>query len=96
MQDLDATIRRCFGAPDPSGSRFAAASDTHAVNEAGFDVSYSRYGVTYRDAAGTRDLAAEIDDEGVLRIRGRASLVPLAATRIEAALRHLGVRFTLD
>lgn len=96
MPDLESTIRRAFPAPQPGGTRFAAASDMHAVNEAGFDVAFSRYSVSYRDREGSRDLAAEIDDEGVLRIRGKDTLVPQAAARVESALRYLGVRFTFD
>ncbi len=36
------------------------------MHESGYDVSYSRYSVTYRDANGELVLGAEFDDDGVL------------------------------
>lgn len=91
MQSLEQYLRQFFG-DGRRGDRRVAASDAHAVYEAGFDVSYSRYGVTYRDARGAVVVAAEFDDEGELLVHYSRCPDALAAERIDDALDFLGVR----
>ena len=69
MPDLEDTLYRHFGTPDARGNRMVALGASHVLHEAGFEVSYSRYSVTYHDAVDTVDMAAEIDEDGVLHIR---------------------------
>lgn len=91
MQTLEHYLRQFFG-DARKGSRRVAVSDAHAVYEAGFDVCYSRYAVTYRDARGTVVVAAEFDDEGELLVHYSRCPDALAAERIDGALDFLGVR----
>lgn len=91
MQSLEQYLRQFFG-DARRGDRRVAASDAHAVYEAGFDVSYSRYAVTYRDARGTVVVAAEFDDEGELLVHYSRCPDALAAERIDGALDFLGVK----
>lgn len=94
MQTLEHYLRQFFG-DRRTGSRRAAVSDAHAVYEAGFDVCYSRYAVTYRDARGEVVLGAEFDDDGLLVVHARRCADGTALERIGAALKFLGVRHTL-
>lgn len=61
------------------------------VHESGYDVSYSRYSVTYRDANGELVLGAEFDDDGVLVVHSARCPDRLGVERIGDALRFLGV-----
>ena len=91
MQTLQHYLRQFFG-DSRTGSRRVAASDAHAVYEAGFDVCYSRYAVTYRDPRGEVVLAAELDDNGDLVMQTSRCADRLVVERVEAALAFLGVR----
>lgn len=94
MQSLEHYLLQLFG-DSRQGSRLAAVGDAHAVYEAGFDVCYSRYAVTYRDARGEVVLAAEFDDEGALLVHASRCPDSLVVQRVEAALAFLGVKPTL-
>lgn len=94
MQSLEQYLRQFFG-DARQGSRRVAVSDAHAVYEAGFDVCYSRYSVTYRDAHGEVVLAAEFDDEGALQVHASRCPDALVVERVEAALTFLGAKPTL-
>ena len=94
MQSLEHYLRQFFG-DRRQGNRRVAVSDAHAVYETGFDVCYSRYAITYRDARGEVVLAAEFDDEGVLLVQATRCPDALVAERVEAALAFLGVKATL-
>ena len=90
MTELEEILRESFGEPRKGGRRMAAVGELHAVSESGFDVRYTRYSVTYRDAGGERVLAAELDEEGALVVHDHG--VPRrVAARIARALRFLGV-----
>lgn len=90
MESLEQALARCFGPAPGGGARFAAASEVHAVHESGFDVHYTRYSVTYRDASGELVLGAEFDDEGTLVVHAHGAGDP-ARARIAAALSFLNV-----
>ncbi len=90
MQTLERYLRQFFG-DSRTGSRRVAASDAHAVYEAGFDVCYSRYAVTYRDSRGEVVLAAELDENGDLVVQASRCADALVVERVEAALAFLGV-----
>ena len=90
MQDLDSALRKHFG-DARRGNRLAALGEAHALHEAGYEVFYSRYSVTYRDRVGSFDLAAEFDEDGVLHVRPVPSLDEDRRARILDALRFLGV-----
>lgn len=91
MQSLEHYLRQFFGDSRTGSLRFAA-SDAHAVYEAGFDVCYSRYAVTYRDLRGAVVLAAELDDDGDLVVQTSRCADRLVVERVESALAFLGVR----
>jgi hypothetical protein len=91
MQTLEHYLRQFFGAARGHGP--VAVGDAHAVFEAGFDVRYSRYSVTYRDALGEVVVPAEFDDEGVLLVQASRCRDPRAIERIGDALAFLGVRY---
>jgi hypothetical protein len=92
MQTLDDYLQRFFG-DRRKGEGRVAVGDAHAVFEAGFDVRYSRYSVTYRDALGEVVVPAEFDDEGVLLVQASRCRDPRAIERIGDALAFLGVRY---
>jgi hypothetical protein len=92
MKKLDHYLQELFGGTRASASPMVFVSDVHVVHEAGFDVCYSRYSVTYRDARGEIVLAAEFDEEGELAIHSAGHCDATTAERISAALDFLGVK----
>lgn len=95
MQTLDQYLQELFGGSRPGSSRLVAAGERHAVHESGYDVSYSRYSVTYRDAGGELLVGAEFDEEGVLVVHSAGIADRRAIARIAEALRFLGVKHEL-
>jgi hypothetical protein len=73
-----------------------AVSQTHAVDTAGHEVSYTRYSVTYRDARGENVIAAEFDEDGRLLVHGRGMLDVGRRERMERLLRFLGAQPVFD
>ena len=94
MQRLEAYLQELFGGPRPGGQRLAAVGEAHAVHESGYDVSYSRYAVTYRDTRGEVVLGSEFDEDGLLVVHASRCPDATAIERIGVALRYLGVRHT--
>lgn len=91
MQPLDHYLRECFPEGRTGMQGWAAVNESHAVHVSGYDVSYSRYSVTYRDARGELVLAAELDDNGVLIVYSLHCANRAAVVRIGEALRFLDV-----
>lgn len=96
MFDLDHYLAQHFGGAHAGGKRMAAISESHAVHEAGYEVTYSRYSVNYRDAGKAVSVGAEFDEDGVLVVHSRAVPERPVVERIDEALRFLGVRFRHD
>ena len=92
MKKLDDYLRELFGGAHEGASRIVFVSDVHVVHEAGFDVCYSRYSLTYRDARGEIVLAAEFDEEGELAVHSSGHCDAATAERISVALDFLGVK----
>ena len=90
MTELEEILRECFGEPRKGGRRMAAVGELHAASESGFDVRYTRYSVTYRDARGEVTIGAELDEEGALVLHEHGEPRRVVA-RIGRALRFLGV-----
>ena len=94
MKKLDQYLQELFGGARAGGDRMVFVSDVHVVHEAGFDVCYSRYAVTYRDSRQELVLAAEFDEEGELAVHSSGHCDTTTAERISAALDFLGVKHT--
>ncbi|HYC38710.1 MAG TPA: hypothetical protein VEC19_19940 [Usitatibacter sp.] len=92
MESLDHYLRKYFAKPG-AGDRRVAVGDAHAVFEEGYDVSYSRWSVTYRDRAREWVVPAELDEEGDLHLEAPAWLDARAKERIATGLAFLGVKF---
>ena len=80
----------------PEDARITALSETHAVHEAGYEVSYTGYSVTYRDSSGEKVVAAEVDEEGRLLVHSRGSLDAKTQGRVERLLKFLGAHPVFD
>lgn len=93
MLDLEHYLRQYFGGGPGDGR--VAAGGAHAVFEAGFDVRYSRYAVTYRDARGEVVVPAEFDEDGLFLVQASRCPDTAAVERIGTALAFLGVRHEL-
>lgn len=89
MQDLESVLSRHFGRAR-DGDRMAALGPAHVLHESGYEVVYSRYSVSYRDAREAMDLSAEFDEDGVLVVRAGAAAAQVR-DRVSRALRFLGV-----
>jgi len=96
MFDLHHYLREHFGGAHAEGRRRVAISEAHAVHEAGFEVTYSRYAVNYRDVARALSVGAEFDEDGVLVVHSGEIAERAVVERIDEALRFLGVRFRHD
>ena len=94
MSDLDSILRQHFGAAR-GGDRIVALAKAHALHESGYEVFYSRYSVSYRDATRAVDLPAEFDDEGDLVVHAAALEAPVRE-RLARALAFLGVTARFD
>ena len=92
MRHLEDYLREHFGGRNEDGTRMVAIDDSHAVHEAGYEVRFSRYSVTYCDMVWAVTLGAEFDDDGVLEVQSAKCSDREAVERISVALDFLGVK----
>jgi hypothetical protein len=92
MRHLEDHLREHFGGLNEDGTRLVAIDESHAVHEAGYEVRFSRYSVTYCDTVWAVTLGAEFDDEGVLVVHSGQCPDREAVERISRALDFLGVK----
>jgi hypothetical protein len=92
MRHLEDDLRKHFGGRNEEGTRLVAIDDAHAIHEAGYEVRFSRYSVTYCDMVWAVTLGAEFDDDGVLEVHSGKCSDREAVERISTALDFLGVR----
>ena len=89
MPILDQYLQQFFGGRHNDGQRLVAIDDAHAVHEAGYEVKYSRYSVTYCDTEGYLSLGAELDEDGVLIVHSLTCGDRATIERINTALAFL-------
>ena len=92
IRHLEDYLREHFGGRNEEGTRLVAIDEAHAVHEAGYEVRFSRYSVTYCDMVWAVTLGAEFDDEGVLVVHSGQCPDREAVERISTALDFLGVK----
>jgi hypothetical protein len=93
MLTLDQYLQQFFGGRHADGQRLVAINDAHAVHEAGYEVKYSRYSVTYCGTEGNLSLGAEFDEDGVLVVHSLTCRDRATIERINTALAFLKVKY---
>jgi len=88
---LEQYLRHFFGGVNPNGTRFHAINNAHVVHESGYEVTFGRNSVTYRDGSGVTRIEAELTDVGLLVYSSKCA-EQVVVERVKSALTHLGVR----
>lgn len=84
-------LRHFFGGANPNGTRFQTINNAHVVHESGYEVTFGRTSVTYRDSSTLVNLDAEHTPD-LLVVYSSECDNASAVQRIKAALTHLGVK----